>query len=66
MPRIYSSGDLNRDIANYYSDLDREMKAYPKCACCGEHVMQESAVRVWGRWICDTCLEENRRETVDY
>ena len=34
----------------------------PKCAVCGHEIQQDFAVCIDGFWICDNCLEENRKD----
>ena len=45
---------------------DREqakwLDSLPKCSICGEPIQQESAFEKNGFWICDECIENNRRE----
>lgn len=34
----------------------------PLCEECGEHIQQEDAVYLHGKWYCDDCLSDLRKE----
>lgn len=48
---------------------DREqtdwLNSLPECSICGDHIQQERAFHKDGFWICDECIENNRREVID-
>ena len=45
---------------------DREqaewLKKLPTCQICGDAIQQERAFEKNGFWICDECIENNRKE----
>jgi formylmethanofuran dehydrogenase subunit E len=57
------------DNADLYDKYDREMerlrRKLPRCSHCEEPIMQETAVRFDGNWICDDCLSDYFREVID-
>ena len=43
----------------------RRLKKFPTCEICGDAIQQERAFEKNGFWICDECIENNRREVID-
>lgn len=60
---IYRSSNLAHDIHCHLAAEDRWLRNHPICVCCGEHIQQETAVKIDGTWYCDECLESMREET---
>lgn len=56
------------DNYDLWEARDREQNEWlerlPKCAECGQPVQQEMAVRIDGKWYCDSCLDDFREEVV--
>lgn len=46
-------------------EKERRLAQRPKCRICGEHTQQERAVFIFGDYICDDCLEDNRVDIDD-
>lgn len=48
--------------------VDEEMRRakmlerLPKCGLCEDHIQQEDAVRIDGKYYCDNCLKSSREE----
>lgn len=55
--------DPVRDYERYDAQQENWLKKRPKCAWCGEHIQEESAVyfRNKDEWMCDSCACEMRR-----
>lgn len=62
---ICYSSNLTRDIDCYLAAEDRWREKFPVCACCGEHIQQEMAVKIDSAWYCDECLESMREYTTE-
>lgn len=54
------SNDPVRDWNKKCIDEYDHIKDLPVCANCGEHIQQESAVKIGGKWYCDACLDDAR------
>lgn len=52
--------DFDLQMKEQFLEMRRMRK--PKCACCDEHIQQESAVKINGYFFCDRCLDEMREE----
>lgn len=39
---------------------EMQLERRPKCCCCKNPIQQEAAVYIFGNYVCDTCLEDNR------
>ena len=48
----------DREAAKWRSKL-------PSCQRCGGEIMQETAVCIEGRWYCDDCLDNYRKEVFE-
>lgn len=59
------SGDPIVDFENYDSDRERRLRCLPVCCFCREHIQQEMAVYFNDKWICDECLDNLRKETLE-
>lgn len=57
------------DNLDLFEQHDREMEKalsrLPKCDQCEQPIQQEMAVRISGKWYCDSCLDIYFREVVD-
>ncbi len=58
------TGDPEGDFERYSASQEALLLRLPVCTCCAEHIQQEMAVRIDGRWYCDGCLED-KKEFVD-
>ena len=45
------------------NENESRLENLPICDCCGEHIQQDTAVRINGCWFCDSCLDELREDT---
>ena len=44
----------------YEREITRQERHLPICCMCEEHIWQEDAVYIDGKWYCDQCLDDNR------
>lgn len=44
------------------AEQERARRKLPVCCECKDHIQQETAVRINGKYICDGCLEDMREE----
>ena len=49
------------DFNRWDAEQTARLKQLPCCKECGEHIQQEDAVFLNGKWYCDDCLHEARR-----
>ena len=60
---------LTDDPAHDFDQYDREQEAKlrrrPRCAICGEPIQDDVALKLYDEWICDKCIEDNRRIVPD-
>ena len=61
---MYLSDDPVADFERYDREQARRLKFLPACDICGEPIQQERAFEKDGFWICDECIENNRREVI--
>lgn len=40
----------------------RRLKRLPICDCCENHIQQESALKIDGKWYCDECIEDMKED----
>ncbi|MBO5319491.1 MAG: hypothetical protein J6B01_06775 [Ruminococcus sp.] len=56
----------NLDMFDRYdNEQARMLERLPKCCNCGQAIQQEMAVRIGGKWYCDSCLDIYFRESVE-
>ena len=56
----------NLDMFDRYdNEQARMLERLPKCDQCEQPIQQEMAVRISGKWYCDSCLDIYFREAVD-
>lgn len=57
------------DPAHDFDQYDREqaerLRRRPRCAICGEPLQEDVALKLYDEWICDKCIEDNRRIVPD-
>ncbi len=58
-------GDPIEDFERYDADRERKLRCLPVCSLCREHIQQETAVCFNDEWICDECLDDLRKETLE-
>lgn len=51
-----------RDANDYELENEKRLEQKPQCECCGEHIDQESAVRINGMYFCDNCIDGMRED----
>lgn len=55
-----------RDNYDMWCEHEAEQEAWlerrPLCCKCDEHIQQEYAVKIDGKWYCDECLDDMREE----
>ena len=62
MAATYRGVNLARDIDQYLAAEDCALARYPICCRCGEHIQQETAVRIGKDYYCDDCLDALREQ----
>lgn len=62
MAATYRSMSLAHDIEQYLAAEDRALARYPICCRCGEHIQQETVVRIGNDYYCDECLDALREQ----
>jgi len=63
---MYSGNPINDFLAHddEQEEQEEQLAKLPRCADCGEHIQQESAVNIGGDLYCDSCLDA-MRESID-
>ena len=54
------------DFERHDAKQQKKLERLPVCCCCEEHIQQEKAVHMDGRWYCDDCLDDMREYTEDW
>lgn len=54
-----------RDFDRWDAEQEEWLDSLPECWCCGNHIQQEDAVRIDGKWYCDDCLNDMREGILD-
>lgn len=57
---MFHSDNPVADYDRYCDYCDARIEKMPECEMCGEHIQQDNAVCIDGKWYCDICLEESR------
>lgn len=56
----------NLDLFDRYDrEQETALSRLPECCHCDQPIQQEMAVRIGGKWYCDSCLNIYFREVVD-
>ena len=58
---MYRTDDPVADFLKWDAEQHEKLKKLPKCSECGEHIVQEAAVCIDGKWYCDQCLKDMRK-----
>ena len=59
--------DYNDLYAMHEARQERELRKYPKCSDCREHITDDYLFDIEGVLYCKTCLNNNfRMDTEDY
>lgn len=45
------------DFERYDAEQERRLARLPLCSVCGEHIQDEEAYFIGGRWICEDCID---------
>lgn len=53
------------DFQRHDAEQTEWLKKRPKCACCRDHIQQETAVHIYDKWYCDECLDAVRESIGD-
>ena len=61
---MYRTSNPIADAERYMSDLEENLKRFPKCSHCERHIQDEYAYYINSEWICETCMDENYRKEV--
>lgn len=63
--KMFYSNDPVSDFERYDTERESRLRKLPVCCECKDHIQQESAVRINGKWFCDGCLEDMREDIED-
>lgn len=63
---MYYTDDPVADFDKWDAEREKWREQLPCCEECGEHIQQEDAVLLDGKWYCDCCLKEARTEIEEY
>lgn len=58
---FFRSDDPVRDWDRYCEYQEREMSRYPRCAKCGERILDEYCYEEDGEYFCDDCFDKLHR-----
>lgn len=58
MSKIYRSFDVSADLRRYLDAEAEYAENRPTCDCCGEKVMTDKMLRIFGKTICWDCVDE--------
>ena len=47
------------------AEQERKLDKLPRCECCGEPIQDDYLYEINGEYICEECLTENHRKSVD-
>lgn len=57
----------NYDLwAMHDAEQEAKLRRLPVCCECKDHIQQERAVRINGKWFCDDCLDNMREEIEEW
>lgn len=62
---MFYSDDPISDYNRYCNEQQKELDRLPECSECGEKIMDEYCFEVNGEYICERCMNENHRKSVD-
>lgn len=48
------------DALEYDSEFEDWLKTRPVCSECGEHIQEETAIRLSAGWVCEDCISAGR------
>lgn len=65
MPGIYFTDDPVKDHDRYQEEKDNQLQKLPKCSYCDEHIQDEHFYEINDEVICEECLKDNFRKSVD-
>ena len=67
MLRTYRTDDPVADMERHEAALERELRKYPTCYCCGEPITTETLINIHGVLYHPGCVEAHFEEpTEDY
>ena len=49
---------------NHDAEQEEALSKLPICRICGEHIQQDTAICIDGKWYCDHCLNEYFRKDI--
>ena len=52
-------------FGQHMAEQERQLERLPECCECGEKIQDEYCFEVNGEYICEHCMEENHRKSVD-
>ena len=58
------SDDPVRDYDAWDAEQARLEAKLPVCSDCGEHIWDDYAFYIDGEWICESCMDDYRREVL--
>lgn len=62
---MFYTDDPVADYDRYCDEQERELQRLPLCCECEERITDEHCYEVNGEYICERCMDENHRKSVD-
>ena len=62
---MYYTNNPIADAERYEADRERELKKYPVCCNCGEHIQDDYCYVIQGDIYCSDCLNDDFRVCVE-
>lgn len=47
------------------TEQERKLDKLPECSCCGEKIQDDYLYEINDEYICEECLKDNFRKSVD-
>jgi len=61
---MYAPDNYDR-FEMHMAEKERELERLPRCSECDEPIQDEYCYEVNGEYICERCMDENHRKSVD-
>ena len=62
---MYYTDNPLADFNRYDAEQERHRQKLPKCSDCGEPITDEYCFEFGGYYICEECLRDNHRKSVE-
>ena len=61
---MFRTDDPVADFLRHDAERQSRQRRRPKCCDCGEHIQDEQAYFIDGKWFCEACMNEYK-QTID-